>query len=144
MKTTHRGLNGWWQALSELGARFAPTLPADIKTGRLLTPVKLAFEPIAHERARIANRLMQEKTEEFGVKTMEELPKSVQRMLENAIVLAQLEWEQQEIEVAIPEGIRITQNDLPKERTGDEGWKNGAGLGGIISELGDLFELPKE
>lgn len=144
MKTTHRGLNGWWQALSELGARFAPTISADIKTGRLLTPVKRAFEPIAHERARIANRMMQDALDEHGVKTIEDLPKSVQRMLDNAIALAQQEWEQTEIEVELPEGLTITQNDLPKERSGEDGWKNGAGLGGIISELGDLFEKPKE
>lgn len=143
MKLSRRSLCKQFICLTELGNRFAPTLAADIKVSKLLSAVAKEWEPIAIERAKIGTFAIRNALEMHGVKSLEELPESLQQLTIGEAKVAQDAWDAEEIEVTLPD-TRITQNDLPKEKSGENGWQNGNGLAALVAGLGELFEYPKD
>ena len=140
VKLTNRDLRGMFGALQILGNRHLPTIDADLKVGRLIRLLAPLAEPIGPARQRIAARLAEA---DAGHGDVEKLSPLGQQLLGAAIAGAQADFDGQEVEVDLPPW-RITKADLPKEKTGDDGWRNGSQLGAIIADLGLLFEPPDE
>jgi hypothetical protein len=136
---TNKQVISMHEGLSELGKRFLPSTPSDIRVARLKQLVEPVATPLIRGRARIASDVM----EAAGVAEGEKITGLLAQSLMAKIIEKQFEFDSQECEFAVPEK-KLSQSDLPKERAGDNGWQNAAGLGDIISSLGPLFDMPKD
>ena len=136
MEVSNRTLVTMFTALLELGNRSMANTLADLKVGRLLHALAPTCEPIQPARQRIIARF----SDGRDVEGMSESASQVHQALLNAELA---DYDGAVIEVAMPT-MRITQDDLPKEKPGDGGWKNAAQLGAITSGLDILFEFPEE
>ncbi len=137
-KTTvsNKTLRVMFQALGVLGNRSMANTLADLKVGRLLNHLAPVCEPIIPARAKITSEAMDgADVDGLGLAGLE--------VLQATVTEAQAIFDADEIEVDMPT-MRIEQDDLPKEKPGDEGWKNAAQLGAITSDLGVLFTFPAE
>ena len=143
MDTTHGVVRGMHTALSILGDRFMPNIKADIKVARLLVHFTPIVDPLNVERNKMATKTLEDAKQSKGTGDIDKLSNAAQQEVMALVVLAQQEWDNLPITLELPD-IKIDQNDLPKERTGDDGWKNGSSLGSIIAGLGELFEYPKD
>ena len=136
MTVSNRTLRGMFAALGILGNRSMANTLADLKVGRLLHHLAPMCEPIGPARARIA-------AEFANGHDVEGLSEAAAQMLATGLAAKVAEFDEEEIEFDMPT-MRIVHNDLPKEKPGDDGWKNAAQLGAITSDLGVLFEFPAE
>lgn len=136
---SHGALQRMHSALVILGNRFMPSTPADIRVANLLKAVSDQHETIEAARTKIARRIIDEVG---GPIAVDNLKSAAQQAVMLLIKEEQARFDAEKIEVVLP-NKRITQNDLPKERQGEDGWKNGSQLGAIIADLGILFEMPK-
>ena len=131
-KMSNRDLGGMYGALVILGNRSLPSMDSDIKIGRMahcLAPTAEMLQP-AKQKAMA----------EFGEShSLEDLTDTAANILAAQMTVRLNELDDEQVEVEIPVA-RVTKADLPKEKSGDDGWKNGARIGGIVSDLGILFE----
>ena len=136
VEVSQHDLKGMFGALGILGNRFLPTMDSDIKVGRMAYMLAPAAEPLGPAKKKI----MAAFGEEHDLEGLTETAASILAARMATLLDAE---DQKIVKVQMPMA-RITKADLPKEKTGDDGWKNGAQLGAIISDLGMLFEYPDE
>ena len=136
MTVSNRALRGMFGALGILGNRSMANTLADLKVGRLIHHLAPVCEPIGPARQRMI-------AEFSNGRDLESLTETAAQILAAQLTSELADFDADEIEVKMPV-IRIRQDDLPKEKPGDDGWKNAAQLGAIISDLGVLFEFPEE
>jgi hypothetical protein len=139
--TTRREVSRQYAALQILGNRFLPTLASDLKIGRLLAIIRPLAVPLVAERAKIAERIM---TEFGGATVIDNMKSAAQQALMAKIQVEQEAYDSEYLNVDIPDRLLVTQDDLPKERSGDDGWQNASQRAALISDLGSLFLWPKE
>lgn len=126
-------------AAQELARRYAPSMDADLKFGRIVVFLDPHATPQIGERARIAARIVQE----AGGPTACDLMKPVaQQVVQQMITSRQEEYDDQIVYLEIPEKLFVSQNDLPQQKAGDNGWENAASRGALAADLGVLFKWP--
>ncbi|HXG72578.1 MAG TPA: hypothetical protein VNJ04_18395 [Gemmatimonadaceae bacterium] len=124
-------------ALRLLGNRKMGSVTADLKVGRLIRLLAPHAEPIAETRQKIATFLI-------GDRDIEEMSAGESALMASKMVGMQATFDAMEIELDFPASLKLTQADLPKERTGDDGWKNATQLGAITADLVQLYDFPAE
>ena len=122
-------------ALAILAGRSCPSLDADLKAGRLHRIFSDAVEGFDKARNSISMKLL----EGTAIKDLDKLTPLANERLAGQIAVAQAAFDETLVEFEWPKW-KIKKSDLPKEKTGDEGWKNGTAIGAITSGLGDLFD----
>ena len=129
---THRELTQKALALSALSGRALPSLDSDMKVGRL------------HKIHEVEAHLLEKPRNQISIRILKDMDLKKLTGIEAERIMGTIAIEQADFDrMTIPwekNKWHITKADLPKEKSGDEGWKNGAGLGAIISGLGDLFQ----
>ena len=135
-KITNFRLLRKWNALSILGQRFLPSVDSDMKIAKLLQLHEALGKIVEVARNRISLDIL----EPLNLAKLSGLENE---RIQGMVFTAQAEFDKKEQDYEKPKWV-VTKADLPKEKSGDDGWINGSGLGKIISDLGDLFEHPKE
>jgi len=136
IKITNFAMLRKWGALSILGQRFLPSVDSDMKISRLFSMHEAEGEIVKAGRNETSLRIL----EPLNLAKLSQLENE---QIAGKVFMAQREFDLKEQDYTMPKW-RVTKADLPKEKSGDDGWINGSGLGKIISDLGDLFEYPKE
>jgi hypothetical protein len=132
VEITNKNLLNMFQALQELGTRFLPSLNSDVKVGRMTSFFEPSCSPIGPAKKKLLA--------DFGEQNnLEELTETALSILVAKLEVEMNAYDAVTVKVMLPRE-RITREDLPKERTGDDGWKNGTGLGALIANLGPLFQ----
>jgi hypothetical protein len=139
---TSRQLRGVYNALQVLANRFLPDMKSDLKVAALLREISKYAEPLQSARNKVAPKIAE--MEGVTVANSEKLTPIAQTLFMAKLNEAYSCFDDTEVEVEYTDRLRISQNDLPKERTGEKGWENGSMIGAIVADLGDLFEYPKE
>lgn len=137
VKVTHRTLRGMYAALELLANRRLPSLDADLKVARLLTLLGPVAEPARAARDKVALRVMEET---IGGLEPEKVPQPIVALSNTRTKVAIDEFDAEIIEIELPP-YRITKEDLPKDKAGDDGWKNGEAAAAIAADLGPLFRF---
>lgn len=141
-KLTHREVTAMYGALQLLGNRFLPTINSDLRIGKLLQMVGPHAQPLAAGRVRASRDVIEHYG---GAEGIERLSAVAQQAVATEISMAQIEFDRLEIEIeGFEDWPKLTQNDLPKERAGENGWQNGSQIAALVADLGVLFEYPKE
>jgi hypothetical protein len=125
-----------------MGNRFLPSLPSDLKVAALLRIIAKENDASSTVRNKIPPRIMEQ--EGVSTQSIDKMPPLAQQMFVSKLNEAYTDFDSQTVELEFPDRLLITQNDLPKERAGDDGWKNGSMIGAIVADLNLLFEMPKE
>lgn len=132
VEITNKNLLNMFQALQELGTRFLPSMNSDVKVGRMTSFFEPSCSPIEPAKKKLLAN--------FGEQNnLEELTETAVSILVAKLEVEMNAYDAVTVKVILPRE-RITRGDLPKERAGDDGWKNGTGLGTIIANLGPLFQ----
>jgi hypothetical protein len=134
---TNRQLRVMYDALQVLGTKRMASQLADVRVGRLLQIVKPLAEPIGTTQRKHAQ-------EEMDAAPPEQTEHKRQLML---MRIADKQRETDEAPAppfTVFGGSILHQEDLPKEMSGLDGWKNAAGLGALLADLGPLFHWPTE
>jgi hypothetical protein len=130
MKTsiTRKQVREIHSALLMMSQRLLPTTDTDMKVGAALGVVRKVAEPIISARNNVVTRVV----EGLGIK-------DVQKMvgLQQDMMMARIQEEQDKFDAEL---MDFEIDDLPKDRVGDDGWKNRAANGAIIADLGPLFK----
>ncbi|HXG69475.1 MAG TPA: hypothetical protein VNJ04_02560 [Gemmatimonadaceae bacterium] len=137
LKLTNKQVLAMSNALRNLGNRKMGSVTADLKVGRLIRLLAPHAEPIAETRQKIATDLI-------GDRDIEEMSVGESNLLASKMSAAQTELDMAECEIDLPASLKLTLADLPKERTGDDGWKNATQLGAITADLGQFYDFPAE
>ena len=128
-----------YDALTTLGRRKCPLINSDLKVARLIKWIEPYAHPIQSARNGIPARVLN------GRQTDGLTPVDVQ------LINFAISGEQEALDAAtvdLPPAPRssgvplvLRQADLPKEQTGDLGWKNADSLGIIVAHLDFLYEF---
>ncbi|HXG71394.1 MAG TPA: hypothetical protein VNJ04_12385 [Gemmatimonadaceae bacterium] len=137
LRLTNRQVLAMHTALRLLGNRKMGSVTADLKVGRLIRLRAPHAEPIAETRQKIATFLI-------GDRDIEEMSAGENNLLASKLVTMQTELDMAECEIELPASLKLTEADLPKERAGDDGWKNATQLGAITADLGEFYDFPAE
>lgn len=138
---TNQRVQRMFAALTTMANRFLPSVAADIRVANLINKLEPISRPIAAGRARVANDII---AAHGGPEAIERLGDMAQQAILIEIQVAQDGYDAEAADLDISSWKLVDQSMLPRERAGDDGWKNGANLGAIIADLGPLFEPPKE
>lgn len=138
---TRRELRGMYSALQILCNRFLPTIGSDLKVGELARLIGQIAEPQNAARNKIPLRLMEK--EGLTIGELGKLPTLSQQMYMAMLSEMYTEYDEAKVELAVDDRLLVKQSDLPKEKAGEEGWKNGTMNGAIVADLGSLFVHPK-
>ena len=146
-EVTHREICGQFGALRELGKRFLPTINSDLRVGKLLSYIGPVASSLLEQRDQIGPKLFEKLKSELGPTIkFEDLSKLTQQELIARINEAQSKWDEMVVNVTYP-SARITPDDLPVEREGDNGRedekRNDYMRGTLIGDLGRLFIYPE-
>ena len=133
---TNSDLRVMYGALGILGNRSCATAMSDLKVGRLLNALAAIAHPIGTARQRVSDEFT-------NGKDPDKMSAPALQIMAAQMASAIAEFDAAEEEFEIPT-MRITPDDLPKEKPGDDGWKNGAQIGAISADLGVLFEWPDD
>lgn len=124
-------------ALGILGNRSMASVNADLRVGRMLAQVG----PTAELYRKGKNRTT---LDTIGDADLAKLSPIEQAALKAKIDVAHAGYDAEPAEdFTLPKGV-LREADLPKEKTGDNGWQNANQLGALCADLGPLFEFPKE
>jgi hypothetical protein len=138
MKTsiTRKQVREIHSALLMMSQRLLPTTDTDMKVGAALGVVRKVAEPIISARNNVVTRVV----EGLGIKDVQKMVGLQQDMMMARIQEEQDKFDAELMDFEIDDKYIITRNDLPKDRVGDDGWKNRAANGAIIADLGPLFK----
>lgn len=123
-------------ALSLLIGRSLPSLDSEMKAGRLHQLVNDRAELIQKAKNKKSNDILKD----HRVEDLKKMSPLLHEKLAGEIAVDQGDFDQEDEPEWEWPPWKITKSDLPKEKSGEEGWKNGAGLGAIMSGLGPLFD----
>lgn len=137
VKLTNRDLLNMYTALDTLGKRSMANVGADLKVGRLIKSIAPFADPLIAARNKIATDVMKDKK-------LEEMTIAEINKMNLEIMEKQKEIDDLSFTIELPLQFAIKEIDLPKEKTGSEGWKNADGLGNIVSSLGPLYIWDEE
>ncbi len=129
---TYRQLSRMFNAIVMLGNRSMANVGADLKVARFIRALQPEAVALAKKREELRAPPAQEDKPALPAPAPEEIAR-----LERALL-------DERFEVALPLAFRLTEADLPKEKTGADGWKNADGLGAIVADLELLFDLSDE
>jgi len=136
-ETTNGEILAQWRQLAILVQRALPSLDSDLRAGRMAH----MYEAEGKLLEAIRNKISLDTLADFDLKKLTMLEGE---KINGSILAAQAKFDGQvRVDWEVPKW-RITRADLPKEKDGDSGWKNGAGVGAIVAGLGNLFEFPKD
>lgn len=133
MQFSHNKIIAIHSALAILGNRKMATINGDLRVARLLR----LFTPEAELIKKAKNRIIVENTS-GDVGKLEQIERyKLQAILNDKAN----EFDSEMVDILLPENLRIKEEDLPKELSGDDGWKNANQLGAIVADLDCLFEF---
>jgi hypothetical protein len=136
MQMKNSDLQRMFGALKILGNRRMANLGADLKVARMLRLLAPLAEPLEAKKSANALALYQEEVPEGA-----SLTPMQEQVLRLAIDASQRGVDDAMIDVALPIEFALKQADLPSAESGQDGWRNGAALGAVIADLGDLFTV---
>ena len=134
MTLTNRELWRMYAALKLLGNRRMANVGADLKVGRMLRVLAPLAEPLESAKQHAVQDVIKAAPPDATGLALSRV--------NLAGAAAQLAVDEATVEVALPLAFALREADLPKEQSGEEGWRNAAGLGALMTDLGPLFILP--
>lgn len=142
LKLTNGELQRMRAALGILGNRRMANIGADLKVARLLKIVTAHTEPIEALKRAAALALVNEIPEGAELTPLQEQILGMRIAEAQAKVdSAALGVDGTSVEIAVPDGCLLKQDDLPKEQTGKDGWLNASQLGAVLADLGPLYPM---
>lgn len=130
---TNAKLQAMHAALSQLGNRRMALITGDLKVSRLLKAITPVVEALPAAKQRITSEALEGKN-------LQDLKQPEITAINAEIAAKQRALDEETVEIELP-NIRLTEDDLPKEQKGEDGWKNAAQLGAIVADLDFLFEF---
>lgn len=122
------------EALKQMGNRKCPNLNNDLRVARLVTWMRPMLDAIDITRQKV-----QKDAAEAGQQAGLSASALEMVVLKMQTALSELDLTPFPIYDAPP--FKLGKNDLPKDMTGDGGWKNSSALGAIVADLDFLLEL---
>lgn len=133
---TNAKLQAMHAALAQLGNRRMALITGDLKVSRLLKAITPIVEGLPAAKQRITSEALEGKD-------LQNLKQPEITAINAEIAAKQRALDEETVEIELP-NIRLTEDDLPKEQKGEEGWKNASQLGAIVADLDFLFEFKPE
>lgn len=122
------------EALKQLGNRKCPNLNNDLRVSRLLIWLRPHIDAIEIARQKVQKDAA-DRSKEPG------LSASALEMIVLQMQTSLNELELTPFPIYDRPPFKLGKGDLPRDMTGEGGWKNSSSLGAIVADLGELLEL---
>lgn len=134
---TNRALGRMHNALKLLAMR-SMDLKVDLKVTRMLRILGPYVEPLDAARRKVILDVSAEVGEDAELTPMQE------QIMGIHIQERQAQLDGETVEIALPVQFALTADEMPKEKTGKDGWKNAEALAAIMDDLGPLYLMDEK